>query len=109
MGNADPRAILIAHAALAAVEFVGMPEGRIPLAQAATYIAAAPNPTPPTSRLTKRWLKWKTEGPGKSQTISKTQIRTVSVWAMEKGISIRTIFPGHHVAAGILAGPGQAL
>jgi putative ATPase len=42
VGNADPRALLLAHAALAAVEFVGMPEGRIPLAQAATYIASAP-------------------------------------------------------------------
>ena len=42
VGNADPRALLVAHAALAAVEFVGMPEGRIPLAQAATYIACAP-------------------------------------------------------------------
>jgi putative ATPase len=42
VGNADPRAILIAHAALAAVEFVGLPEGRIPLAQAVTYIASAP-------------------------------------------------------------------
>src|SRR5205085_5589465 len=42
IGNADPRALLMAHAALAAVEFVGMPEGRIPLAQAAVYIAAAP-------------------------------------------------------------------
>jgi putative ATPase len=41
VGNADPRALLIAHAALAAVEFVGMPEGRIPLAQAVTYIASA--------------------------------------------------------------------
>ena len=42
VGNADPRALLMAHAALAAVEFVGMPEGRIPLAQAVTYIASAP-------------------------------------------------------------------
>jgi putative ATPase len=42
VGNADPRALLIAHAALAAIEFVGMPEGRIPLAQAVTYIASAP-------------------------------------------------------------------
>ncbi len=42
VGNADPRALLIAHAALSAVEFVGMPEGRIPLAQAVTYIASAP-------------------------------------------------------------------
>lgn len=42
VGNADPRALLIAHAALSAVEFVGMPEGQIPLAQAVTYIASAP-------------------------------------------------------------------
>ena len=42
VGNADPRALLVAHAALSAVEFVGMPEGRIPLAQAVTYIASAP-------------------------------------------------------------------
>lgn len=42
VGNADPRALLLAHAALSAVEFVGMPEGRIPLAQAAVYIATAP-------------------------------------------------------------------
>ena len=42
VGNADPRALLIAHAALSAVEFVGMPEGRIILAQAAVYIATAP-------------------------------------------------------------------
>jgi len=42
VGNADPRALLMAHAAFAAVEFVGMPEGRIPLAQAVTYIASAP-------------------------------------------------------------------
>lgn len=42
VGNADPRALLLAHAALAATEFVGMPEARIPLAQAATYIACAP-------------------------------------------------------------------
>src|SRR6185295_4132146 len=42
VGNADPRALLVAHAAFAAVEFVGLPEGRIPLAQVATYIASAP-------------------------------------------------------------------
>jgi putative ATPase len=42
VGNADPRALLVAHAALGAVEFVGMPEGQITLAQAVTYIASAP-------------------------------------------------------------------
>lgn len=42
VGNADPRALMIATAAFQAVELVGMPEGRIPLAQAATYVACAP-------------------------------------------------------------------
>ncbi|MBI4842929.1 MAG: replication-associated recombination protein A [Nitrospirae bacterium] len=42
VGNADPRALLIAVAAKQAVESIGMPEGRIPLAQAAVYVATAP-------------------------------------------------------------------
>lgn len=42
VGNADPQALLIATAAAQAVEHVGLPEARIPLAQAATYIATAP-------------------------------------------------------------------
>ncbi|MDX9714219.1 MAG: replication-associated recombination protein A [Dissulfurispiraceae bacterium] len=41
VGNADPMALVLAVSALRAVEFVGMPEARIPLSQAATYIAAA--------------------------------------------------------------------
>jgi len=42
VGNADPRALTIAVAAMQAVEFIGMPEGRITLAQATTYLATAP-------------------------------------------------------------------
>ncbi|MFN8624627.1 MAG: replication-associated recombination protein A [Candidatus Binatia bacterium] len=42
VGNADPQALQLAVAAKDAVHFVGMPEGRIPLAQAATYLASAP-------------------------------------------------------------------
>ena len=42
VGNADPQALLVATAALRAVEFVGMPEARIPLAQATIYICEAP-------------------------------------------------------------------
>jgi putative ATPase len=42
VGNADPRALAVATAAARAVEFVGMPEARIPLAQAAIYVALAP-------------------------------------------------------------------
>jgi len=42
IGNADPRGLMIAQAAADAVEFIGLPEGRIPLAQATTYLALAP-------------------------------------------------------------------
>lgn len=42
IGNADPHALQVAVAAARAVEFIGMPEGRIPLAQAVTYLACAP-------------------------------------------------------------------
>jgi putative ATPase len=42
VGNADPMALVVATSALRAVEFVGMPEARIPLAQAAIYVALAP-------------------------------------------------------------------
>lgn len=42
IGNADPHALPLAIAAKEAVHFVGLPEGRIPLAQAVTYLATAP-------------------------------------------------------------------
>ena len=42
IGNGNPMALLIATAALQAVEKVGLPEARINLAQATTYLAASP-------------------------------------------------------------------
>lgn len=42
VGNADPQALVVAQAAAASVEFIGLPEGRIPLAQAVIYVACAP-------------------------------------------------------------------
>ncbi len=41
VGNADPLALVVANAALQVSEFVGLPEARIPLAQAAVYVACA--------------------------------------------------------------------
>jgi len=41
VGNADPMALVVANAAAQAVQFVGLPEGRIPLSQAAIYVACA--------------------------------------------------------------------
>ncbi|WP_375544624.1 replication-associated recombination protein A [Brevibacterium casei] len=42
IGMADPQALPIAVAASTAVQNIGMPEGRIPLAEAVTYLAMAP-------------------------------------------------------------------
>lgn len=42
VGMADPRALQIAQAAAYAVDFLGMPEARLPLAQATVYLASAP-------------------------------------------------------------------
>lgn len=42
IGNADPRGLTVAVAAMQAVDFIGMPEARYSLAQATTYLASAP-------------------------------------------------------------------
>jgi len=42
IGNADPRALQVAVSALQAFQFIGLPEGRITLGQAVTYLATAP-------------------------------------------------------------------
>ena len=42
VGNADPAALGLATSTFLAVERIGMPEGRIPLAQATSYLACAP-------------------------------------------------------------------
>lgn len=42
VGLKDPMALVLAISALKAIEFVGMPEARIPLAEAVIYIANAP-------------------------------------------------------------------
>ncbi|RME66668.1 MAG: hypothetical protein D6778_04385 [Nitrospirae bacterium] len=42
VGNADPQALMVATSAMVATEKIGLPEARIPLAQAAIYVATAP-------------------------------------------------------------------
>lgn len=55
VGNADPRGLTVAVAALQAVEFVGMPEARISLAQATTYLATAPKSNRSYEALNRAW------------------------------------------------------
>ncbi len=42
VGNADPQAMVVAVAAMNAFRFVGLPEGFLPMTQAALYLATAP-------------------------------------------------------------------
>ena len=42
VGLADPQALVVANAVKDALEFVGLPEGKIPLAMGVTYLASAP-------------------------------------------------------------------
>lgn len=54
VGNADPNALNVAVNAYKAVELLGLPEGRIPLAQAVIYVARAKNQMKLFVQLTQR-------------------------------------------------------
>jgi putative ATPase len=55
VGNAEPAALGIATAAYLAVERIGMPEGRIPLAQAVTFLACAPKSNASYVAINRAW------------------------------------------------------
>jgi len=53
VGNADPRALSVAMATAQAVEFIGLPECQLNLAQAVTYLATAPKSNASTMAISK--------------------------------------------------------
>jgi len=55
IGNADPHALMVAMAAAQAVDFIGMPEAKIPLSQAVLYIASAPKSNAACSAIYSAW------------------------------------------------------
>ena len=63
IGNADPQALPLAIATKEAVHFVGLPEARIPLAQAVTYLAAAPKSNASYKAMTAAQADVQTHGP----------------------------------------------
>jgi putative ATPase len=63
VGNAEPQALAIAVAAKDAVHFVGLPEGRLPLAQAATYLATCPKSNAATRAMIAATADVQTHGP----------------------------------------------
>ena len=63
IGNADPQALNVAVNTLQAVELVGMPEGRINLAQAVTYLASCPKSNASYQAINKAMAEVKKSGP----------------------------------------------
>ena len=58
VGNADPQALILAAAAVQAIEFVGLPECQLALSQAVTYIATAPKLNAATLAIGKARADW---------------------------------------------------
>lgn len=65
VGNAEPQAVCVAHAAVKAAEFIGWPECRINLAQAAIFLALAPKSNAAISAVDSA-LREVREGPGRA-------------------------------------------
>ena len=98
VGNADPHRAALATAAAAAVEHVGLPEARIPLAQAAMYIATAPKSNAVYRAIDAASARCATSGGSRCLFIC--GIRRTGVpgsWGTGRDISIRTTTPGHFV------------
>jgi putative ATPase len=55
VGNADPHALQVAVAAATATDFIGMPECKIILSQAAAYVACAPKSNAAVMGITSAW------------------------------------------------------
>lgn len=97
VGNADPQALSIATAAARMVEMVGMPEARIPLAQAVTYAACAPKSNAAYLAIDAA-LKEVEKGPRREVPV---HLRDASLDRESRGHGKGYLyphnFPGHHV------------
>ena len=98
VGNADPLALVLANAALQISEFVGLPEARIPLAQAAIYVACAPKSNASYLAIDKAYSDIETE---KTQAVP-DHLKDASYEGAEalghgKGYKYAHDFPEHYV------------
>jgi len=55
VGLADPQALVVAVAAAHALEFVGLPEARIPMSEAVIYLATAPKSNATVTAISRAW------------------------------------------------------
>jgi len=97
VGNADPRALMVANAAFDAVGKVGMPEARVPLAQAAVYVALAPKSNAAYAAINAALAEVE-RGPRREvPTALKDSNRDADSLGHGKGYQYPHDFPGHFV------------
>ncbi|MCE5324707.1 replication-associated recombination protein A [bacterium] len=98
IGNADPMALVVANAAAQAVQFVGMPEAQIPLAQASVYLACAPKSNASylaIDRANRDVMERK--GPPVPVHLRDSHYPGAKVLGHGKGYKYPHDYPGHHV------------
>ena len=98
VGMADPRALQVAVAASETVERVGMPEGRIPLALAAVYVATAPKSNAAYLAVDKALeTVAKTEMKSVPPHLKNIRVETAGDTEEKIGYKYAHDFPGHYV------------
>ncbi len=104
VGNADPTALILAVAAAEAVEKIGLPEGRIPLAQAALYVACAPKSNSAITAIdaASAHLAAHGTGPQVPQHLRDTHYSDSKKWGYGKGYQYPHGHPHHWVAQSYL-------
>ena len=105
VGNADFRALLVAEAAFRAVEVLGMPEARITLAQAVTFVASAPKSNAAYLAINKASAEVR-EGPAREVPLP---LRDANMDAKERGHGVGYKyphdFPGHYTPQEYMPNP----
>jgi putative ATPase len=105
VGNADFRALLVAEAAFRAVEVLGMPEARITLAQAVTFVASAPKSNAAYLAIDKASAEVR-EGPAREVPLP---LRDANMDAKERGhgagYKYPHDFPGHYTPQEYMPNP----
>ena len=97
VGLADPQALHVAAAAFQAVELVGMPEGRIPLSEAAIYVACAPKSNAAYLAIGKAWAEVERGRPREVPVPLRDASRDSEARGDGKGYRYPHDFPGHWV------------
>lgn len=99
IGLADPRALQVAAAAATAVEQVGMPEARIPLAEAVLYLATAPKRNAVIQAIDAAWKAVEEQAiRGVPRHLRDAHYRGAKALGHGQGYLCPHDFPGHYVS-----------